>query len=105
MILGMRCYSSVETCVSLTVPPIGAASALGSGGVAGTALHLKWTILGVSGVIMFFRKDPPQTEGRRNADLLIKTPPEVSECRIQGEFCPSCILHSASMLHVKSTEF
>ena len=75
MILGMRCYSSVETCVSLTVPPIGAASALGSGGVAGTALHLKWTILGVSGVIMFFRNAPPQTEGRRNADLLIKTPP------------------------------
>ena len=28
------------------------------------------------GVIMFFWKDPPQTEGRRNADLLIKTPPE-----------------------------
>ena len=26
-------------------------------------------------VIMFFRKDPPQTEGRRHADLLIKTPP------------------------------
>ena len=26
-------------------------------------------------VIMFFRKDPPQTEGRRDADLLIKTPP------------------------------
>ena len=26
-------------------------------------------------VIMFFRKDPPQTEGRRNADLLIKTSP------------------------------
>ena len=25
------------------------------------------------GVIMFFRKDPPQTEGRRDADLLIKT--------------------------------
>ena len=23
------------------------------------------------GVIMFFRKDPPQTEGRRNAHLLI----------------------------------
>ena len=26
-------------------------------------------------VIMFFRKDPPQTEGRRHADLLIKTEP------------------------------
>ena len=26
-------------------------------------------------VIMFFRKDPPQTEGRRNADPLIKTSP------------------------------
>ena len=26
-------------------------------------------------VIMFFRKDPPQTEGRRNADPLIKTAP------------------------------
>ena len=25
--------------------------------------------------IMFFRKDPPQTEGRRDADLLIKTSP------------------------------
>ena len=25
---------------------------------------------------MFFRKDPPQTEGRRDADLLIKTEPE-----------------------------
>ena len=24
-------------------------------------------------VIMFFRKDPPQTEGRRDAHLLIKT--------------------------------
>ena len=27
------------------------------------------------GVIMFFWKDPPQTEGRRNAHLLIKTSP------------------------------
>ena len=27
-------------------------------------------------VIMFFRKDPPQTEGRRHADPLIKTSPE-----------------------------
>ena len=26
-------------------------------------------------VIMFFRKDPPQTEGRRDADPLIKTAP------------------------------
>ena len=26
-------------------------------------------------VIMFFRKDPPQTEGRRDADPLIKTSP------------------------------
>ena len=26
-------------------------------------------------VIMFFRKDPPQTEGRRHAHLLIKTSP------------------------------
>ena len=26
----------------------------------------------VLGVIMFFRKDPPQTEGRRDADPLIK---------------------------------
>ena len=26
-------------------------------------------------VIMFFRKDPPQTEGRRHADPLIKTGP------------------------------
>ena len=28
-------------------------------------------------VIMFFRKDPPQTEGRRNADQLIKTSPVI----------------------------
>ena len=28
------------------------------------------------GVIMFFGKDPPQTEGRRHADHKIKTPPE-----------------------------
>ena len=27
-------------------------------------------------VIMFFRKDPPQTEGRRDADPLIKTAPD-----------------------------
>ena len=27
-------------------------------------------------VIMFFRKDPPQTEGRRDAHPLIKTAPE-----------------------------
>ena len=27
------------------------------------------------GVIMFFRKAPPQTEGRRDADHKIKTPP------------------------------
>ena len=27
-------------------------------------------------VIMFFRKDPPQTEGRRDAHPLIKTSPE-----------------------------
>ena len=31
------------------------------------------------GVIMFFWKDPPQTEGRRNADHLIKTPPETDD--------------------------
>ena len=30
------------------------------------------------GVIMFFWKDPPQTEGRRNAHLLIKTSPVFS---------------------------
>ena len=29
------------------------------------------------GVIMFFRKDPPQTEGRRNAHPGIKTPPDL----------------------------
>ena len=33
-------------------------------------------------VIMFFRKDPPQTEGRRHADLLIKTEPAV--CRLSA---------------------
>ena len=32
-------------------------------------------------VIMFFRKDPPQTEGRRHADLLIKTEPDLSGLR------------------------
>ena len=31
------------------------------------------------GVIIFFRKAPPQTEGRRDADPRIKTPPECSE--------------------------
>ena len=36
-------------------------------------------------VIMFFRKDPPQTEGRRHADLLIKTEPVGAHCRA---FCP-----------------
>ena len=30
-------------------------------------------------VIMFFRKDPPQTEGRRDADPLIKTAPDFLE--------------------------
>ena len=34
-------------------------------------------VLGVLGVIMFFWKDPPQTEGRRHADHMIKTPPGV----------------------------
>ena len=29
-------------------------------------------------VIMFFRKDPPQTEGRRHADPLIKKSPDPS---------------------------
>jgi len=28
---------------------------------------------------MFFRKDPPQTEGRRDADPGIKTPPDFPE--------------------------
>ena len=32
------------------------------------------------GVIMFFRKAPPQTEGRRDADPLIKTPPDTPVC-------------------------
>ena len=30
---------------------------------------------GAGGVIMFFQKDLPQTEGRRDADPKIKTPP------------------------------
>eukprot|EP00966_Prymnesium_polylepis_P027520 636471-Prymnesium_polylepis.1 len=34
-----------------------------------------WAILSDFDVIMFFRKDPPQTEGRRDADPLIKTSP------------------------------
>ena len=42
-----------------------------------------WDILGYSGIFwdiwsrMFFQKDPPQTEGRRDADLLIKTSPDL----------------------------
>ena len=32
---------------------------------------------------MFFRKDPPQTEGRRNADPLIKTPPVANDFAIR----------------------
>ena len=39
-------------------------------------MDVKWRVLSRFGVIMFFRKDPPQTEGRRDADLLIKTSPE-----------------------------
>ena len=31
------------------------------------------------GVIMFFWKDPPQTEGRRNAHLPIKTSPVITK--------------------------
>ena len=50
-------------------------------------------ILGILGVIMFFRKDPPQTEGRRNADLLIKTPPEdpAADATVYGLFGRSAI--------------
>ena len=35
-------------------------------------------------VIMFFRKDPPQTEGRRHADLLIKTEPAPKRRVVDG---------------------
>ena len=34
--------------------------------------------------IMFFRKDPPQTEGRRNAHPLIKTGPGDERQRMYG---------------------
>ena len=39
--------------------------------------RIMWDILGYYGIwsLMFFRKDPPQTEGRRDADPRIKTPP------------------------------
>ena len=38
-------------------------------------------------VIMFFRKASPQTEGRRNADLEIKLPPDcVLHCLACGFF-------------------
>ena len=45
------------------------------GGVAGAAWAQKNSFLRVLGVIMFFRKAPPQTEGRRYADPGIKTSP------------------------------
>ena len=38
-------------------------------------MGMKWRVLSRFGVIMFFRKDPPQTEGRRDAHHEIKTPP------------------------------
>ena len=44
----------------------------------GRRLHwIFWDIMGYSGIhdIMFFWKDPPQTEGRRHAHLLIKKSP------------------------------
>mgnify|MGYP003312972726 CR=1 FL=1 len=44
---------------------------------------------------MFFRKDSPQTEGRRNADLLIKTPPARRTCFLRN-FCQVRYLTSAS---------
>ena len=39
-------------------------------------MGMKWRVLSRFGVIMFFRKDPPQTEGRRDAHPKIKTSPE-----------------------------
>ena len=47
--------------------------------------RIMWDILGYSGIfwdiwsLMFFQKDPPQTEGRRDADLLIKTSPDSTD--------------------------
>ena len=35
-------------------------------------------------VIMFFRKDPPQTEGRRHAHLRIKSPPALVDALERG---------------------
>ena len=56
----------------------------------GTILPPSWSaykrVLCDSGVIMFFRKDPPQTEGRRDADPGIKTSPCVCDICIL-EFC------------------
>ena len=42
----------------------------------GQLMGQNWAILSDFDVIMFFRKDRAQREGRRCADLLIKTPPD-----------------------------
>ena len=49
------------------------------------------------GVIMFFRKDPPQTEGRRHADPLIKTSPGNEGCKSPG--LPSCGSQATRSVH------
>ena len=49
-------------------------------------MDVKWRVLRCFGVIMFFRKDPPQTEGRRYADLDVRQCqcPTVSDCQTVG---------------------
>ena len=48
-------------------------------------VRIMWDNVGYYGIfwdiwsLMFFWKAPPQTEGRRNADLLIKTPPDLEQ--------------------------
>ena len=48
--------------------------------------RVMWDILGYSGIfwdiwgLMFFPKDPPQTEGRRDAHHKIKTVPGLEPC-------------------------
>ena len=54
-------------------------------------------------VIMFFRKDPPQTEGRRNADLMIKTPPDCARCVTTGRLL--CVRRVISVADACDTIF
>ena len=69
---------------------------MGSGGCSGAALGLKWTVAyafwafwGCFGGDYVFSEGPPQTEGRRNADPLIKIAPVVSSSALAVcIFCP-----------------